>query len=106
MGILDRIFGAKNPSPPTKVEGGVTPKPQGPEWRYHQAYSEGAAQAKHALSQPPETAIPAPIAPPEGVKDTRPEWVRRQDPILREGYAKEGVSQIPQTPTSGGENKG
>lgn len=79
-----------------------------PEWRYHQAYREGSAQAKYAASQDPEGRVqPAPTSTPTpegGTKDTRPEWIRKESARVTEGIAKEGVAQIPQSP--GGENKG
>ena len=118
MSIFSKLFGRKQTPTPVNPEGGASAPENNatPDWRYNQAYGEGAKQAGYVAEQGLKTESQAPtatpVATPEGAADTRPEWIRKEEPRLKEGYAQEGIAQVPQVPQSSqtppptGENKG
>lgn len=122
MSFLSKLFGKKSPAVETtspqistlSAESPTPPAPADPEWKYQQTYREGHAQVASAAQQggPLESQTPSPTPTTEAANATRPEWIRKEEPRLQQGYAKEGIAQVPQvpqaiqTPPSPGEIKG
>ena len=103
MGLFD-FFKRKPVVAPTQPEAPTPAAPADPEWKNQQAFREGGAMVGYAAEQGLKTETQAPTAPvtasPEGNTDTRPEWIKKEEPRLNEGYAQEGIAQVPQVPQS------
>jgi len=118
MGLFTKMFGQKPQASPAGTEGGlkapVSQSAPEPEWRYRQAYGEGGAQvasvAQEKNTVETQASLASPTSTPEAPTDNRPEWIKREEPKLQKGYAKEGIAQISQVPKTpppaAGENKG
>lgn len=69
-----------------------------PEWE-RQAQLRYAAEQTKLEQNEPETS--AETTQPEQEDASKPVWLQKEEARLREGYAKEAISQVPQTPAVG-----